>query len=842
MKFIIGGYYGAGNLGDELLLGLLIDQLSAAHHDVVVVTLNEAHTKALHGTMALDRRDLTGLAQQLMSADAFILGGGGLFQDHHRFTISDLYAYPAPGISYYGQLCLLARQLGVPYMLFAMGVGPLRSDDARRVTREIFQHATYASVRDQASETLLRQIGVDSEITVGADPGWLMPRPVRIELGQLYPTLSGRRVLVVTPRQWPFSEGWRHALVSGLIEAQNAGLAILWLPFQSSALGDDIKVIEDLSKQLSLQPPQVIAQCTDPQEAAQIIASADALVAMRLHALILGLSNCIPTLALEYDDKLTAVSSAVHLSDKFRLRLSDPASRFCEGVRTIIGTSTPYPKETSTAIDELKKIALNTRDKLFSAVGQLPRQVSNRDWCTEQHNWIMAWFSQQLTQKEDQIASLSANNSNLKIQLDAIHQSPMWRMLTPFRAFMRVLEIRRDQGWKGLFRKLLRALSSHILHPLLKRLVHNRAERHLHEILRNYAGRMAIVFPPLVPWNLHLFQRPHQLAIELAAHGYLYFFCVPSGSQDRVLTFREVAPGCFITPHQDLVNALPNKTIHLYSTDNRDNLDWIRSRLTQGDKVLYEYVDEIHEDISGRHIPQHVWAKHQYLLRNEEVVSIATADKLYRELLAARNINCDLVTNGVDIAHFSVERDKHRIPFEFKSIISKSKPIIGYFGALAKWFDYELVARLAIRRPEYEIVLIGPNYDGSLHAHHLDEFPNVTLLGTVDYKLLPSYACWFDVAVIPFRINEITESTSPIKLFEYMALGLPIVTTDMPECRKYKSVLIGRGDENFVEQIDSALRMRNVPSYQQLLQEEASCNSWASKAQEINYLLHGRTA
>ena len=91
--------------------------------------------------------------------------------------------------------------------------------------------------------------------------------------------------------------------------------------------------------------------------------------------------------------------------------------------------------------------------------------------------------------------------------------------------------------------------------------------------------------------------------------------------------------------------------------------------------------------------------------------------------------------------------------------------------------------------------------------------------------------------MIPFLINEITESTSPIKLFEYMALGHPIVTTNMPECRKYSSVLIGRDITEFAAQIEKALGLRENPEYQQLLRKEAAANSWTSKAEAIDRLM-----
>lgn len=850
MKILIGGYYGAGNLGDELLLGLLIDWLKSARHEIAVVTLDVAHTRARHHCTAIDRHDLPELIQQLSEADAFILGGGGLFQDHHQFTITDLHAYPAPGISYYAQLCLLARQAGVPYMLFTMGVGPLSTNDARDITREIFQHATYASVRDQASATLLEQIGVTAEVEVGADPAWLMPKPKRIELWQRFPHLSGRRIAVVVPREWPFAKEWRESLAQGLAKIANAGWAILWLPFQASTHGSDIGVTEELGRQLDPRTPQAIAHCASPEEAAQIIAAADVLVAMRLHALIFGLKNGVPTVAVEYDDKLATVADAFQLESSLRLRLTDPASRYCTSMETLIGLPTRLRQGGDDNEKKLENAARHARETLLAAIREQPdHTATSSDWRNQGHNWILEWTAQRLSQAEKrseefkkQVDNLAAANARLASRLDDIQFSVSWRMLSPLRATVRTLEILHDQGSLGLMRKIYHALSRRTIQPLRRCMVRRKAEHHLQEILRDYSERTTIVFPPIVPWNLPLFQRPHQLARELAAQGYLYFFCVPIGSQDHVSTFKEVDPGCFITPYADLVEALPNKIIHLYSTDNTHTLEWVRTRLAQGDKVLYEYVDEIHEDISGRPIPSEVWEKHRYLLRNEEITCVATANKLYQDIRAARSLNCGLVTNGADIAHFAVDRDERSISTALNKVTSKGKPIVGYFGALAKWLDYELVASLAIKRPDYEIVLIGPDYDGSLHTHHLDKFSNVTLLGPVDYKLLPAYACWFDVATIPFRINEITESTSPIKLFEYMALGHPIVTTDMPECRKYRSVLIGKDVDHFIEQVDRALNLHSDSSYQQTLRKEAEENSWSSKAAEIDRLLRHQSS
>lgn len=833
MKVVLGGYYGAGNVGDELLLGLLLGWLQQAGHDVRVVTLDPRHTSELHECRTIDRNDLPALLSALSDTDALILGGGGLFQDHDRFTIADLDSYPSSSVSYYAQLCLLARQLGIPYLLYAMGVGPLRTDDARLITREIFQHAAFSSARDHASAALLSEIGVTALVDVCADPGWLMPRPERIDLARRYPQTASRRIAVVVPRDWPFSDGWQASLTEALSQLSRQGWAILWLPFQK---GLDDEVVSSLIARLGPDATQLLVDCHGPMEASQIIASSDALIAMRMHALVMGINSGIPTAVIEYDPKMSEVAAAAGLDAGLRWSLADTASRYCIGVDHLAHIS--GMSATCSPSNALMQRADAGRMALLAAIMRLQIRRTQPPWQEPHRDWVVKWLSDRMYRDRDLIQRLADENAELAAQLQRANASAARPHPSKFRAASsRMLEILRTHGWRTLIKKIWRAGHFFLVPPLLKRL----AKRQLAEILKRHAGCTPVLFPPIVPWNLPLFQRPHHIAKELGSRGYLYFFCVPPGSGDRVLNFEQVAPGCFITPHLDLIDALPGKIVHLYSTDNTHPLYWVRERLVKGDRVLYEYVDEIHEDISQRLIPQAVRERHQYLLRNEEVVCVATADKLFREVLRSRARNCALITNGVDLAHFSVRRNSAEPPEKLAPIVARGKPIVGYFGALAKWFDYDLVNMLAQRRPDYEIVLIGPDYDGSLKVFEARQVANVTLLGAIDYGVLPSYACWFDVAMIPFCINDITESTSPIKLFEYMALGLPTVTTNLPECRKYDSVLIAQDIDSFVAQVDRALTLKSDSGYLATLQREAEQNSWSSKADALVSLLRNAT-
>ena len=360
----------------------------------------------------------------------------------------------------------------------------------------------------------------------------------------------------------------------------------------------------------------------------------------------------------------------------------------------------------------------------------------------------------------------------------------------------------------------------------------------LYAILQAHRDKPVIVSRPIVDWDLPLFQRPHHLARQLAELGFLYFFCRPKWGKDTVDGFAEVGPGCFVTDQVLLLETLTGRVTHLLSTDNSCDLDYVRYRQSAGDLVLYEYIDHIHQAVSGRAIPDETWARHHALLADESIVCIATADQLLSEVRAVRRRNFALVTNGVDIDHFApVGAANPSPPDEIRAVVGQGKPIIGYFGAFASWFDYELVERAARERPQYEWLLIGVNYDGSIDRTTLRRLPNVTILGPIAYQVLPRYGSYFDVATIPFLRNEITLSTSPIKLFEYMALGKPIVTTDIPECRKYRSCLVATSHGEFVQRLDRALEIGKSPQYLATLREEAAANSWAKKATDIAVLL-----
>jgi glycosyltransferase involved in cell wall biosynthesis len=136
-------------------------------------------------------------------------------------------------------------------------------------------------------------------------------------------------------------------------------------------------------------------------------------------------------------------------------------------------------------------------------------------------------------------------------------------------------------------------------------------------------------------------------------------------------------------------------------------------------------------------------------------------------------------------------------------------------------------------RPNYQFVLIGPDFDGTIMTSEVMSRGNIHWLGIKPHQELPHYLQYFDVAMIPFIVNDITHATSPIKLFEYMAAEKPVVITPMKESMHYPGVLVGESAAQFAEQLDCALQKYNDRDYLNLLRKTAQENTWEHRAEEI---------
>lgn len=362
--------------------------------------------------------------------------------------------------------------------------------------------------------------------------------------------------------------------------------------------------------------------------------------------------------------------------------------------------------------------------------------------------------------------------------------------------------------------------------PLMQPLARRRLSRWISEADSNRVILIRSTLDLAYPYR----QRVHHMALELARQGWRVVFVTPSTGHDPVLIAARGPNGIVVTPHGEVAMTLVDRPAYLaLSTDTTLGQADIDRVLARGGRVIYDYIDHMDDAVSSHPIPVERMRLHERLLADEEnVMVLATADALMQDVASRRRRNMLLVTNGVDVERFKgVARVATGLRADFARIVARGRPLLGYYGSLASWFDYGLVRELAEARPGCDVVLVGPDLDGTGNA--LVDLPkNLFVLPAMAYEDLPRHAAWFDVCLVPFVVNDITLATSPLKIFEYMALAKPTVSTDLPECRKYRSVLIADAD-SFARACDRALTLKDDPAFLAIALGECEENSWGRK-------------
>ena len=340
-------------------------------------------------------------------------------------------------------------------------------------------------------------------------------------------------------------------------------------------------------------------------------------------------------------------------------------------------------------------------------------------------------------------------------------------------------------------------------------------------------------------WYETFKQRHHHLADNLMAQGYLVFCAMnPDFPRDITDYVRREQENLYLVnfndreKRQDILNTLilnSKKPVYysLMPTEPGTTIDDIKFLQSSGVTIYYDYFDELCADIFPGVTPQH-FERHDYLLQNPDVLVCSTAENLYRKAAKYRSGRVILSKNGVRPEDWILPENS-KIPPEMEPVLARKGKIIGFYGSFAPWLNYDMLVTLAKERPDYSIVMIGYDYEwgkGAFAKSGLANYPNVFIIPAQRYENLKYFSRFFDVGIIPFRIYEVTISVSPVKMFEYMAQGIPVVTSAMPECKLYKSCLIAEDPADFVKQVDKALTMRDDAEYMAALKEESDANTW----------------
>ena len=240
------------------------------------------------------------------------------------------------------------------------------------------------------------------------------------------------------------------------------------------------------------------------------------------------------------------------------------------------------------------------------------------------------------------------------------------------------------------------------------------------------------------------------------------------------------------------------------------------------DRLIYYCVDE-YTAFSG--VPsESLIAMERDLCRRADLV-IVSAERLFRSK-GGYNPRTFLVRHGVDFDHFRRALDAETVvPDDIRDL---PRPIIGYFGLMAPdWLDVPLLEAVARHFASGSLVLIGKT---ATDLGPLTRLPNVHVLGRKPYETLPAYCKGFDVALIPFPISEVTLNANPLKAREYLAAGLPVVSTAIPEVEVLGRCGIGRTPAEFIQRIEEAFRQ---PGPDLARCESMRSEGWAARLEEV---------
>lgn len=251
-----------------------------------------------------------------------------------------------------------------------------------------------------------------------------------------------------------------------------------------------------------------------------------------------------------------------------------------------------------------------------------------------------------------------------------------------------------------------------------------------------------------------------------------------------------------------------------------------------GEKLSLYYITDDFSKFTGH--PSKTIARMEKDLLVKADVLIASSRHLADIKRQGKKIQ--FVSHGVNCQRFNqaLNFEPNDYPADIKEI---SKPIIGFFGELNDWLNLKMLKQAAVLRPNWSFVLVGRVAVEVGDISYLSNLKNVHLLGQKKHDELPAYCAAFDVGLIPMKLNDLTVCVNPLKLREYLAAGLPVVSARLPEVEPYRDVVEFADDaEELVAAVERQLAKDRTVLKHQLSQRVAG-ETWDAKVEEISEII-----
>lgn len=298
-----------------------------------------------------------------------------------------------------------------------------------------------------------------------------------------------------------------------------------------------------------------------------------------------------------------------------------------------------------------------------------------------------------------------------------------------------------------------------------------------------------------------MFQRPQQIMRQFARNGWRVIYCNVKQDMNKPL-FEEVEPNLFVCNNFNALMQTHTPVDVFYST-------WAKCHTYIGafkpKVVIYDRVDEFSE-----------WEQYEPDMLRQSHIVFTTSEVLFEKTLKLHN-RVYKINNACDPKHFNPSKAPKVV---FGNI---TPPIVCFIGALGTWVDTDILKQIT---GKYKLLIVGPKFGNNPP-------PGAFYMDMVDYNDLPKFYNSIDIGIIPFLDCQVSRAANPIKMYEYLAMGKPVVATDLPDTKIYPDfVNVVKKGESFVDVIGKVLENDSVVQAQ-ARREFALKNSWEKRYEQM---------
>lgn len=866
MKFLIAGYYGLKNLGDELILSKIIEDIKRidAQAEIIVSSGNLEYTRRLHNVSAVNRFSPDELMEAVRSADVIIVGGGGLINEYYSLNIAEVFTSFGYCMASYAIVPLFAKYFQKPVFYWSHGVGPIFSEEGRNFTKWFYTLSDFTTLRDAHSYSILRKICPEMRnVYVDTDP--VMVLDVNKYIKPLDFVVPDAKIKIgINIRPWFGIENIIQKFADAFSElcGENNNFIVVPIPFDLSLDKDPLrKIITSLPERFVFQ--YGFEECDTPEEVISLMNHVDFFIGTRLHAIMVSRLLKIPTLTLSYDlktdtfadilktptirvEELTKNNLVVHIKSLInsdRLNASDlPDYKTPDFFKNFIESNYPYysPEieidNKSSEVSELlsygnfiKSLRAEIKEmniRYEALMGRLNETIAEKEAEKEvlsrqlnqtiaEKEALSSQLNQTITEKEGQL-------SQVRNELANIYASDFWRVASWYykirdtNPILRILYRVAKKYKHKIFKEKLSVAS--------KTLDENCCNDLQDFILKNKGKDIYIVYAG-VRYTDTEGQRSVRLSQSFVRLGKAVIFVYFHWSEHDKEMCKEEEERLFVIARDDflancgwLLNKISRQSIFFITYPDTAVIPVLLEATSLGITTVYDILDNWEEFSKAGIAPWYDQSSEFFILRN--VTYRFAVNNLIGDKFSEYEIH--FLPNG-----FSPEKLRNKAPLD----LQKGEITIGYFGYLSEArFDWNLFIETAKNNPLFIFHIIGYGMPDGLKLPQ-----NVLYFGKVHPHDLSSYVSNWDVCTVPFKNTNLSKYLDPLKIYEYLYFRKPVVVTGVPHIGGFPYVLYIQNDSSlFANALRSAKEMKIED---EVIADFLKDKTWTERAKSMLHLI-----